>query len=55
MLGSLFNKVEALKAYNFIKKRPQNRCFPANIVKLLGTVFYGKLSVAAPVKGCYEK
>ena len=25
---------------NFIKKRPQHRCFPANIAKCLSTAFY---------------
>ena len=33
MLESLFKKVAGLKARNFIKKRPQNRYFPANIAK----------------------
>ena len=28
MFESLFNKVAGLKAYNFIKKRLQHRCFP---------------------------
>ena len=31
MLESLFNKVEVLKACNFIKRRHQHRCFPVNI------------------------
>ena len=35
MLESLFKKVAGLKACNFIKKRPQHRCFPVNITKLL--------------------
>ena len=34
-LGSLFKNVAGLKAYSFIKKRPQNRCFPVNIAKFL--------------------
>ena len=29
MLESLFNKVACLLACNFIRKRPQHRCFPA--------------------------
>ena len=39
VLGSLFNKVAALKAYSFIKKRLQHRCFPVNIAKFLKTAF----------------
>ena len=35
MLWSRFKKVAALKACNFIKKGPQNRCFPVNIAKFL--------------------
>ena len=35
VLGSLFKNVAGLKACNFIKKRPQNRCFPVNIAKFL--------------------
>ena len=35
MLESLFKKVAGLKACNFIKKRPQHRCFPVNIAKFL--------------------
>ena len=34
---SLFNKVAGLQTYNFIKKRCQQRCFPVNFVKFLGT------------------
>ena len=33
-----FNEVASLKAYSFFKKRLQDRCFPVNIAKLLGTV-----------------
>ena len=33
VLESLFKKVAGLKARNFIKKRPQLRCFPVNILK----------------------
>ena len=35
MLQSPFKIVVGLKACNFIKKRPQNRCFPVNIAKFL--------------------
>ena len=35
MLGSLFKNVAGLKACNFLKKRPQNRCSPVNIAKFL--------------------
>ena len=38
LLETLFNKVADLQAPNFIKKRPQHRCFPANIAKFLRTV-----------------
>ena len=34
MLESLFNKVAGLKAYNFIKKRFQHKCFPVNFRKI---------------------
>ena len=40
MLESLFNRVAALKACNFIKKRLQHRCFPVNITKFLRTRFF---------------
>ena len=36
----LFNKVTALKARNFIKKKLQHRCFPVNIAKFLRTTFF---------------
>ena len=39
MLDKLFWKT-ALKAYNFIKKRLQQRCFPVNIAKFLWTAFF---------------
>ena len=39
MLESLFKKVTGLKARNSIKRRLQQRCFPVNIAKFLGTVF----------------
>ena len=35
MLESLLKNVAGLKASNFIKKRPKNRCFPVNIAKFL--------------------
>ena len=35
VLEPLFISVAGLKAYNFIKKRPQHRCFPVNIAKFL--------------------
>ena len=34
---SIFNKVAALKACNFIKKRLQHRCFPVKFAKFLRT------------------
>ena len=37
MLESLFYKVAGLKAYIFIKKRLQHRCFAVNIAKFLRT------------------
>ena len=33
VLESLFNKVSDLKAFKFIKKRLQHKCFPVNIAK----------------------
>ena len=39
VLESLFNKVAGLKAYNFIKKRLQHRCFPVKFAKFLETPF----------------
>ena len=39
-----------LKAYNFIKKRLQHRCFPPKFAKFLGTpIFYRTTTVAASV------
>ena len=35
MLESLLKNVAGLKACNFIKKGPHNRCFPENIAKFL--------------------
>ena len=35
MLKSLFNKVEGLKACNFIKKKLQHRCFPVKFTNFL--------------------
>ena len=37
VLESLFNKVAAPQACNFIKKRLLHRCFPVKFVKFLGT------------------
>ena len=37
MLESLFNKVAGVQA--FIKKRPEYRCFPVNVAKLLRIAF----------------
>ena len=35
MLKPLFNKVADVQAYNVVKKRLQNKCFPVNITKSL--------------------
>ena len=35
VLEFIFRKVADLQACNIIKKRPQHRCFPVNIAKLL--------------------
>ena len=40
VLESVFNKVAGLKAYNFIKKRLQHRCFPVDIAEFLRTSFF---------------
>ena len=40
VLESLFSKVTDLMACNFIKKRPQHRCFPVNITKCLRIAFF---------------
>ena len=37
MCSSLSNTLAGLQACDFIKKRPQYRCFPANIAKFLRT------------------
>ena len=37
VLDCLFNKAAGMKAFNFIKKRLQHRCFPLNIEKILRT------------------
>ena len=42
VLESLFNKVEALKACNFIKERLQHRCF--HVSTYLGTSILNKFS-----------
>ena len=52
---SLFlNKVSGLKACNFIKKRPQHRCFPVNIVKFFyfNIVSFIKIETLAQVFSC---
>ena len=43
MLYSLFNKLQAFKACDFIKKRLQHRCFAMNIAKCLSTTFIEQL------------
>ena len=40
VLESLFKKVPGLKACNLIKKRPQHRCSPVNIVKIFKTTYF---------------
>ena len=40
-----------LQACNFIKKRPQYRCFPVNIVKFLRTTFFYRTPPVATSKG----
>ena len=37
---SLINKIAGQKACNFLKKRLQQMCFPANITKFLRTVYF---------------
>ena len=37
MCWSLFNKFAVLQACNFIKQRPQHRCFPVRFAKFLRT------------------
>ena len=39
VLESLFNKVAATQACNFIKNRVRPICFPVDIAKCLGTAF----------------
>ena len=39
VLESLFNKIAALRACNFTKKRLQRRCFPMKFAKSLRTSF----------------
>ena len=38
-VGVSFNKIPGFQAYNFIKKRLQQKCFLLNIAKFLKTVF----------------
>ena len=40
VLEPLFNKYAGLKAFNFIKKRLQHRCFPVKIAKFLEIPFF---------------
>ena len=40
MLESLLNKVAGLKAWNFIKKGLQKRCFPVKFGTFLRTPFF---------------
>ena len=35
-----FNQVAGLKAYNFFRKRLQQRCFPVNIEKIFKNNFF---------------
>ena len=55
MLESLFNpcfnKVKGLMATTLLKKRPQRRCLPVNVLKCLKKTFYGKPPVAASENG----
>ena len=48
MLESLINKVAGLKAWKVIIKRLQHRCFPVNIAKGLGALFFKK-KLYAPI------
>ena len=45
MLESIFNKSAGLKAYNSIKKRLQQSCFPVNIAKK--TSFFNRTQLMA--------
>ena len=53
-LESPLNKVAGLKAWNFIKKRLQHRCFPVNIAKFLKAPFlkniYLQTAISASLK-----
>ena len=40
MLKYLFNKIKGLKAWNFIKKRLEHKCFPVKFRKFLRTTFF---------------
>ena len=47
VLESFLNKVTGLMASNFIKNRPQHRCFPVNVAECLRKAFlYGTTLVA---------
>ena len=58
MLESLFNpcfnKVTGLMAATLLKKRPQRKCFPVNVLKCLKKTFYGTPPVAASENGFEE-
>ena len=41
--GSAFNRVIAFKTCNFIKKRLQHRCFPANIAKNFRNTYFEEI------------
>ena len=46
MLDSLFNKIAALGACNFIKKRLQCKCFSVSLRNFSEHIFYGAPHVA---------
>ena len=50
MLLSLFSKVAGLQACIFVKKRLQDRCFPLNIAKFLGTSILTMVSAGNKAK-----
>ena len=41
-MESLFNEVDGLQAFKFIKKRLQDGFFPMNIAKFLTTAYFAK-------------
>ena len=40
VLESLFKKIPGLKACNFIRKKPEHRCFPVKFAKFLRAPFF---------------